>query len=479
MNAARRPDLPLWALAVAAAAIALAGCSSGSASSPVVAPAAQSGVSVTVHSQPLGNPLPADLLGLSLETYSLSRDEFAHTDLAVYMRALGRTGILRIGGNSLDQTFWTSTGEQPPSWSKGTVTPAALSALAQAISGTGWRVILGVNLRHTDPARAADEARYARRILGPALLAIEIGNEPDAYYASEAAYFAEFERYARAIRAAAPGVGLAGPDAARDDPRWVSGFARRVLAHPDITMLTYHAYPLSVCSGQHPTIAELLSAAATRSEEAAANSVVAAGRLDRVPGVIDETNSAVCWGAQGVSNVYASALWLLDYSMLLAQHGVSSVDFQGRIAGCKPYIPLCTAKGSSRLIARPEFYGLLALKQVGAGRFLALSDSDPARLRAYAVQTGPGQLSIVLDDIGAATTVTVRLPYAANRRGRQTVLATSSPQGMSATSGITLGGGEIGADGVLPPPTYTPVAVTATTATVAVRAHTAVILKLG
>ena len=180
-----------------------------------------------------------------------------------------------------------------------------------------------------------------------------------------------------------------------------------------------------------------------------------------------------------MSNVYASALWSLDYGLLLAQHGVSSVDFQGRIAGCKPYDPLCPAQGSSRLIARPEFYGLLALKQAGAGRFLRVGDSEPAQLRAYAVQTGPGQLSVVLDDIGAATTVTVRLPYAANRRGRQTVLATSSPQGLSATSGITLGGGEIGADGVLPPPTYTRVAVTATTATVAVAAHTAVILKLG
>jgi hypothetical protein len=38
-----------------------------------------------------------------------------------------------------------------------------------------------------DPARAADEAKYARQIFDDSLLAIEIGNEPNFYYSSVAA----------------------------------------------------------------------------------------------------------------------------------------------------------------------------------------------------------------------------------------------------------------------------------------------------
>jgi hypothetical protein len=350
--------------------------------------------------------------------------------------------------------------------------------LARAISGTGWRVVLGVNLKHKDPARAADEARHARQLLGPALRAIEIGNEPDYYYASESAYFTDFERYVRAIRAAVPGVGVAGPDAGSNDPRWVAAFARHEAPHRDIALLTDHNYPQSACNGHRPTIADLLSAGSTRSETAAADSAAAAGRIDRVPAVIDETNSAVCWGATGVSNVYASALWVLDYALLVAQRGVSGVDFHGKISGCNPYSPLCPADGRSRLTAQPEFYGFLALDQVTAGRFLSITNSEPQHLRAYAVQAGPGHLSIVLDNVGTAVTVSLHLPHTSYQRGRQTVLATSSPQGLSATSGITLGGKQIGADGVMPQPSYTPVKITASTATLHVGAHTAVILKL-
>ena len=65
---------------------------------------------------------------------------------------------MRIGGNTSDETFWTSTGETPPSWSIATITPADLTALNTLAKASGWKVILGVNLKEYDPARAADEA---------------------------------------------------------------------------------------------------------------------------------------------------------------------------------------------------------------------------------------------------------------------------------------------------------------------------------
>jgi hypothetical protein len=422
--------------------------------------------------------LSAGFVGLGLEAWTLSLRQFARTNLAAYLRALGPARILMIGGNSLDDSFWTSTGEQPPSWSMGTITPESLWDLARVLAGTGWRVILGVNLKHNDPARAADEATYARRILGAALEAVAIGNEPEAYYASEPEYFAAFERYVRAIRSAVPGVGIAGPDAATGDFAWEQAFARDDVGRPEITVLTDHYYPLSACSAQQPTIADLLSAASARGEVAAANAAVTAGRTAHVPAVIDETNSAVCWGTPGMSDTYASALWSLDYALRLAQAGVASVDFHGRIAGCNPYSPLCTAPERTQLTAQPEFYGLLAVRQVGSGRFLSVAASDPAGVPTYAVQTGPGRMSVVLDNFGPATTVAVHISHGHYRHAWQTVLATSSPRGLSAVSGITLGGRRITTDGILPEPLYARVKLSGSRVIMNLRGYSAVILKL-
>jgi hypothetical protein len=458
----------------AATAALCAGCGGSGHSRPA---AEQPSASVIVSATPTAFSLPAHLIGLSLEASSLARNQFAGTDLGAYLRDLDSDGILRIGGNSVDETFWTSAGERPPAWSQGTITPESISSLARTIAGTGWRVILGVNLKHFDPGRAADEARVARRILGRALLAIEIGNEPDYYYRSETTFFSAFQRYVRAIRAAVPGVGIAGPEAGRDDPRFVAAFARQQAPDPDITLLTTHNYPLSVCGGSRPTLSELLSYRVLLGEEAAAVSAATAGVTDRVPAVIDETNSVVCWGATGVSNVFGSALWALDYSLSLADHGVAGADFHGKVAGCNPYSPLCPSGNSRRLTAQPEFYGLLALRQIGAGRFLRLTSTAPVSLRAFAVSSGPGRLAIVLDDFGGDVLVVLHLPSSlAYARARETVLSTASTAGLYATRDVTLGGRQVGADGSTPPVVYTPVEVTGHTAVVNVNAHSANII---
>jgi hypothetical protein len=461
-------------------ALALSACSSGSSAGARASDLARpSTVAITVHATGPGAHLTPGFLGLALEAWSLSRNQFTGTNFADYLKLLGPHGVLRIGGNSLDESFWTSTGEPRPAWAtQGTVTPAALHALARVLAGTGWRVDLGVNLKHFDPARAADEARFAHQILGSSLAAIGIGNEPDDYGISEATYFRNFESYVRAIRAAVPGVALAGPEAASRDLPWVSAFARDETPHPDVALVTSHEYPLSICSGQHPTIAQLLSTASADQEVAAADTVAAAGRTLHVPAAIDETNSVVCWGAPGVSNVYASALWTLDYALLLADHGVGAVNFQGRIRGCKPYIPLCSTGSSAQLTAQPDFYGLLAVGLVGSGRFLSVTDPASAQLRAYAVQTGVHGLSIVLDNLGGATHVALRLPRSTYSGGRQTVLATGSPLGLRATRGISLGGRQVGANGHFGAPGSSRVTVTGSTVGLELRAHTAVILRL-
>jgi hypothetical protein len=435
-------------------------------------------VVVAISSRRSGHSLPAAFVGLAMEDWTLTKNQFAHTNLRRYLLTLGPRGLLRIGGNSLDRSFWTSRHEHPPHWAQGTATPVSLHALAAVLRGTSWQVILGVNLLHFDPARAVDEARSAARILGARLAAIEIGNEPDRYGISETSYLREFQRYARALRAAVPGVGLAGPDASSSGRRWLATFARQQTQAREITLLTYHNYPESACGGHRPTIADLLSVQAERSERAAADAAVAAGRLDGVPATIDETNSAVCWGAPGTSDVFASALWSLDYTLVLARAGLASVEFQGRIAGCAPYSPLCTGRHGAELFARPDFYGLLAVQQVLPGAFLRLTDPDAGQLRAYALTAANGALSIVLDNLGGPLVVALHLPGRGYRSAAETVLRTSSSRGLAATGGITLGGRRIGPGAAMAPPAYRPLGLRGDSVTIPVAAHSAVILRI-
>jgi Ricin-type beta-trefoil lectin domain len=469
-----------FATAAAAVGIGSAAMASGLPPAQPSPAAAAASASITVTGTASGHALPADFIGFSLEANSLSNGDFAGSNLADYLKELGPTGILRIGGNSADETFWTSTGQSAPSWSEGTITPASLSSLESVIGGTGWKVILAVNLKQFSTSRAADEAKYAEQILGSSLDAIEIGNEANYYYTSDSTFFSDFESYVAAIRAAVPGIPIVGPDAGHNQPAFVAAFGQNEAAKSDISMLTDHEYPLSDCDGATNTISGLLSTSSVTAEKAAADSAVAAGVLDKVPAVMDETNSITCGGQSGVSNVFASTLWSLDYSLLLAQEGVQGADYHGQISGCGPYSPLCV-NSSGSLAAQPLFYGFLAVQQVGTGSFLTVDNADSANVRAYAVQNGSG-LTVVLDDVqdpssNGATDVTLSLPQSYGQ-AQSTVLATSSSSGLSATSGITLGGQQISDSGAFPAPTYSSVPISGSTVTVPVAAGSATILKL-
>ena len=94
-------------------------------------------------------------IGLSTETYEFGVHHLSATSRARIrlMRLLG-PAVLRIGGNEFDESWWTSHNEPRPSWATNVVTPADLARLRGLLDATHWRVILGVNLGHFDPARA-------------------------------------------------------------------------------------------------------------------------------------------------------------------------------------------------------------------------------------------------------------------------------------------------------------------------------------
>jgi hypothetical protein len=236
-----------------------------------------------------------------------------------------------------------------------------------------------------------------------------------------------------------------------------------------LAFLTQHFYPLTRCGGQHPTIADLASAATRQREEGAIDGAVAAGRAAGVPVRLDETNSASCGGQDGVSNTLAAGLWMVDYLLLAASRGVAGVDVHGGLATCRGYSPLCVtgaggplagtgpeidptadaslgaAAGQGPLAVQPDFYGLLLVHQLEGGRWVPISARLPRPMSGFALVMGDGSIRLVLDNpapTGGAR-ITIR---AGGRRAVLGVLRLTGPS-LAATSGVRLGGTSVAADG--------------------------------
>jgi hypothetical protein len=405
-----------------------------------------------------GHEFADGAVGLSTETATLSYGRFRarHGSLVRLMRLLGPS-VLRIGGNSVDSSWWTSSGEPPPRWASNTVTPSDLVALHGLLLATGWRVLLGVDLGHFEPTRAANEAVYAQQILGESLLGIELGNEPNdfshrkdglrspSYGVSE--YVREAEASVRALKAAAPGLAAYGPAAAQTT--WL---AQMGTAAGMFTELTQHFYPASPCSEStpstaaiSPTVAELLSPAVRQQENEALEALTRAGTMVDRPTRIGETGSAACTGNAAASSTFASALWALDWALRASSSGVQGLNFHGNLGACAPHAqdPICArsnaAVGAGQGIARPEYYGLLAARQLEGGRFVPISLDAAAplpNLTAWATLAPDGIIRIAIDNlatVGAAQSVLLQISgYTASE---ERLTAPSA----EATGGITLG----------------------------------------
>ncbi len=406
-----------------------------------------------------GNDFEVGAVGLSTEATELGTDHLsaAHHRLVRLMRLLGPS-VLRIGGNSVDLSWWTSNGEPPPPWATNTVTPADLRVLQGLLSATGWRVLLGVDLGHFEPARVADEARFAQKILGAGLLGIEIGNEPNdfggatqdlrlpKYSVSE--YLGEAEAYRLALSKAAPGVAVDGP-ALTQKTTWLTeiGAATRMF-----TELTQHAYPINTCSDSpplvpQPTANELLSPAVRREEDETLKLLTLVGAEAGRPTRMGETNSVACGSSYDANPAFAGGLWSLDWVLRAVSSGVRGLNFHGTFGSCGSYSesPIC-ALGNEELAddgdvtAQPTYYGLLAARQLEGGRFvktqLIVRGPQPD-LTTWATLTPGGTLKIAIDNFatkGLAQPVSFDTPsYAAV--DDETLIDLSA----SARDGIALG----------------------------------------
>jgi hypothetical protein len=401
---------------------------SGGATAATAAPAATA--TITIDAAHPGSRMKEDAVGLSFEMRELGIGNLdpAKGNTVALMKTLGVSNI-RIAGNTLDRdTLWVPAGQQPPDplpdWVKDVVTPADIQRLRGLLDATGWKAEVGINVGRWDAALGADQAAAMSSILGRKLVAAECGNEPDQWVgkAMRPAGYAYPDYHADWV-ACADAIGtdrIAGPDTAGTSSDWAASLAAD--EHARMAMLTVHQYSKDGSA----TIPALLAPETVTAQLNSVAKNLTAARANGLPMRVDEANSAYSGGVDGVSNVYASALWSMDYSLQMAQAGVAGVNIHGGLGVCNEpiwngkfqrYTPFCAANTADEAAqiyhAMPIYYGLWMARRLGPGTFLPVTVSADTNIRAYAVRGDDCKLRVAViqkDDTSAApVSVTVNV----------------------------------------------------------------------
>jgi hypothetical protein len=348
----------------------------------------QSAASLDIGALQSNSAIPDEFVGLSYESAQLANLDFfsaKNHELIKIFRELAPRGNLRLGGGSSEYTTYSDdppSGPPPfevfgPDTSKtdkqGTITSSlALRNLRDFLEATNWSCLYGLNLGQGTVENAVREAAAVQKILGPRLLAFQIGNEPDSFrrrfrpetYGPDD-YLVEWDRFHSAIVAIVPSAKFAGPDISNKLP-YLTAFAEEARKHPDVILLTSHYYAMGPASSPEATIQNLLEPdpQTTTLKERDLHVVAEAQQTAGLPYRMSEGNS--CWngGKPGVSDTFAAALWCADYMLRCAARGWAGVNLHG--GGNGYYTPIAGAP-STGFTRRPEYFGMkFAQRFVGA-----------------------------------------------------------------------------------------------------------------
>ncbi|HZE03863.1 MAG TPA: glycosyl hydrolase family 79 C-terminal domain-containing protein [Solirubrobacteraceae bacterium] len=470
--------------------------SSGSAGAGAAAVmAAHPSLTLSPASGAGGRAIAPGYLGFSFEfqavrAYTGSDPRHINPVLVQLIRNLtpGQAPVLRIGGDSSDVSYAPARGVHPPAWVDYRLTPGWMATTAALAHQLGAHMIMGLNLAADQPALAAAEARDYLKALGRGSLdALEIGNEPNIYSkipvyhtlfgitvtARPSSYpYPAFRRQFETIARAVPQGKLAGPAMATGPTpgpgTWIGSVSDLLRRVPRLTTMTVHRYPLRNCSvspsnPQYPSIPHLLSGYATRGLAASVRPWIRIAHSHHRLLRVDELNSVACRGKSGVSDTFASALWVTDALFALAHAGVDGIDMHTLPKAAYELFTFRHSGARWQAQVKPVYYGLQLFAQAApaGSRLIGLGRHGHASgLSTWATRAPDGTTRVVL--INKSPTrdraVKVEMPGAA-QASLERMLAPS----ISARGGVTLGGRSYGATtstGVLPAPRTTSVAAT-------------------
>jgi hypothetical protein len=424
---------------------------------------------LTIAPDAAGTPVPSSFFGLSTEYWALplfERDTPAFERVLALLHVAGDGPlILRIGGDSADQSFWSPRWKTMPRWAFA-LTPAYLSRLRGLVLRDRVKLIVDLNLVTATPLTAAEWAHAAETALPHgSISAFEIGNEPDLYgrrfWADLIArtplatrslpleltpdlYVQDFAAYARVLGESAPDIPLVGP--AIGHPRLGLPFISALIAdqRSELGMVTGHLYPYTGCpknprSPAAATVARVLSRKATSAFSTDIASAVALAHRAGLKFRLTEFNSVTCGGKPGVSNTFATALWAPDALFTAMSAGADGANLHVHMTSVNAAFTI----NRYGLNPRPLLYGLMLFTRTLGPQArlvpLRLTAARSLNLSAWAVEIRGRILHVLLIDKGTRTVhVAVRLPASATG----TVERLLAPSAYS-RSGVTLNGQQL------------------------------------
>jgi Glycosyl hydrolase family 79, N-terminal domain len=438
-------------------------------------------VRLTVRPDRLGNKIVDDFTGLSYESAQLGNPDFfsgGNTALAGFMRGLGPSGVLRIGGNTSEFSHWTpnpaeqsaipnsdraltgdkanpaafamavgsDTGHKAPAPVR--ITPEAIRHLRDFLDACGWKLIYGLNMGTGTAQNAADEAARVMDAAGSKLIAFQLCNEPDLFFRNgirksdyDFTQFAvEWQHFYQTIRARLPNAPFAGPDTAYNN-EWLVPFAKQFKR--EAVFLSQHYYAEGPPTDPSMTRERLLRPNPRLQDEF--EGMKTTMQESGLPFRLAETNSCYQGGKPGVSDTFASAMWGADLMYQLAAAGGAGINFHG--GGYGWYTPIAGTREDG-FLARPLYYGMLLFAQAGPGQ-LVETKFEPleqaASLTAYGLRNGQGALKVTAFNKNLDRAIRLTID-AGQRAPRVRSLRLHAPR-VDDTTDTTLGASPVGAGG--------------------------------
>ncbi|MGE5326304.1 MAG: hypothetical protein ACM3NO_04640 [Deltaproteobacteria bacterium] len=428
------------------------------------------GLAVPPAEMQMGRPAGAEY------AYSLGEPGQPNKVFFKFMRNLG-PGILRLGGNSQDNTCWDEKDAPHPDWCKAPINHADMKLYSDAAEASGWKLILGLNLKQNSASWAEREVSegVAHDIKPSDLIGLEFGNEHDLFARdgarpgkfSPAEDARDFLAYLNAVRSnpATKSYAAIGPATCCmwRNPANLATFIDGVGAS-NLKLVTVHNYSATTCGNRVVTAQELLSRELMDRYDREAKALVAVADQRRLPIAMAETNSASCGGMKGVSNAFTATLWGLDFLFVSAEDGFTGVNYHiSYRTGGSAYNPVdtigwknATQGWTFKNQAEPLYYAMYMFARNASGQNLLPTEvQTDSNVRAYAVSSCPGcaaRIFVINKDLAASGEVRVHL---AGPMGKGSLLLLDAPKLDSLASDVRYGGAQFDENGDISAPKET------------------------
>ena len=411
-------------------------------------------VTVAVDQTRPGNAISPTFEGLSFEAAILAQNpEYLNPDNSVFIQLIKNLGpgILRIGGGTSDKIGWTGTARTsntPPNM----LTTTEIDQLSAFSKLTGWPVLFGLNLGSYQLMTTVNEATYINNSLGSNLFAFQFGNEPN-YFAANGLrpgnytvndYLNDWNAYYAIIKPQAPQASFAGPDVVQGSD-WISSFADA--GNDKVKLIDGHYYLAGPATSSFITYQYLLPADAVL--PVYLQDLYSTASKYGLPYRITECNNIWGGGKVGVSDIFASALWALDFMWTVAENngqGINFHDGEGII-----YSPLTVSAGV--VVVHPEYYAMLAFRYACADGTIipAKMDATTFNCSVYACIKADNSYTITLINREDKNNITFNIQVSFTASSIQ--IARLNAPTITSKANVTFDGSAINANG-----TFTPLA---------------------